>query len=187
MGSEMCIRDRSKKSELISRIDQMSFKIESQARRLIAEKTGEINNLESKSIPSEFTETSLIGIPFYIALFKSPKKVRAEIYPPMVARSYTSTLQRIKRIFSFTLESRMEILLNPRFPELDREIFMNLKKRVRSNTPFRKMIFEAGISNNLLESSKFASSIVEEIGQLESEGWISPDERRKIIEMYAGG
>ena len=178
----------SEKSELISRIDRASSTIESQIRGLIAEKTEELKKLENKTVPFEIEETSLIGIPFYLAIFESPKRVRAEIYPPMVAKSYTSALQRIKRMFfSFSLESRMELLLNPRFPELNREIFLNLEKRIRSSISFRETIFETGKSNNLLESSNFASSIAEGIGWLEREGWIGRDEGQRIMKMYAEG
>ena len=177
----------SEKSKLISRIDQASSAIESQIRGLIAEKTEELNNLEGKAIPSGIGETSLIGIPFYVAIFESPRRVRAEIYPPMVAKSYTSVLQRIKRaFFSFSLESRMELLLNPRFPELDRRIFLKLKERVKSSISFREILFEAGKSNNLLESSEFARSLAEGISELEREGWVGRDEGRRIVEMYAG-
>ena len=178
----------SEKSELISRIDQISSAIESQVRGLIAGKTEEINRLEGKAVPFEIGETSLVGIPFYIAIFESPKRVRAEIYPPMVAKSYTSVTQKIKRMFfSFSLESRIELLLNPRFPELNREIFLNLEKRLRSSISFRQMIFETGKSNNLLGSPEFASSIAEGIGELEREGWVGRDERQKIMKIYAGG
>ncbi len=177
----------SEKSKLISRIDQASSAIESQIRGLIAEKTEELNNLEGKAIPSGIGETSLIGIPFYVAIFESPRRVRAEIYPPMVAKSYTSVLQRIKRaFFSFSLESRMELLLNPRFPELDRRIFLKLKERVKSSISFREILFEAGKSNNLLESSEFARSLAEGISELERKGWVGRDEGRRIVEMYAG-
>ena len=175
----------SEKSKLISRIDQFSSTIESQIRELIAGKSAEMEKLESKAVSFKIDETSLIGIPFYMAVFESPKRVRAEIYPPMVAKSYASALQRIKRMFfSFSLESRMELLFNPRFPELDREVFLNLKRRIRSNISFREMIFEAGKSNNLLESSKFAGSIAEGMSDLEREGWIDRDERLKVMKMY---
>ena len=175
----------SEKRKIISRIDRVSSAIEAQIRELIAEKTKEKENLENRAISFELKEASLIGIPFYIAIFKSPKRERAEIYPPMIAKSYTSTLQRIKRVFfSFSLESRMELLLNSRLPDLDREIFQNLKRRMESSISFRKMIFEAGRSNNLLESPSFADDVAEGISELEEEGWISRDERRRIIAMY---
>jgi len=175
----------SKKSEVISRIDQASSAIESQLRELIAEKIKEIDDLESKAIPAEIRETSLIGIPFYLTIFESPKRVRAEIYPPMVAGSSISTMQKIRRkFFSFSLESRMDLLLNPRFPELNREIFLNLEKKVKSNFEFRELMFETAKSNNLLESSKFMNSVAKGIEDLEKEGWINSNERRSIVEMY---
>ncbi|HIE18816.1 TPA: hypothetical protein EYP75_03730 [Candidatus Bathyarchaeota archaeon] len=78
----------------------------------------------------------------------------------------------------------MELLLNQRFPELDKEIFMNLKRRIGSSITFRAMIFETERSNNLLESSKFANSIAEGMGELEREGWIGREEGQKIMRMY---
>jgi len=175
----------SEKSELMSRLDHISSIIEAQLRRLIAKKSKEINDLESKAIPANIEETSLIGIPFYLVIFESPRRVRAEIYPPMVAGSSTSTMRKIKRMFfSFSLESRMNLLLNPRFPEFNRDIFLSLEKKVRSNSAFRGLIFERARSNNLLESSKFADSVTKGMDKLEKEGWINHDEKLSIIEMY---
>ena len=175
----------SEKSKIIDRIDQFSSAIESQIENLIEEKTKEIKSLEGKAIPAKIEETALIGIPFYLAIFESPMRTRAEIYPPMVAKSYTSTMQKIRRmLFSFSLESRMELLLNPRFPELNREIFINLEKKMRSNPIFKGMIFETAKSNNLIESSEFVDDITKGIDDLEKEGWIGRDEKRDIIEMY---
>jgi len=175
----------SEKSELMSQMDQASSAIESQLRELIAEKIKEIDNLENKAIPAEVEETSLIGIPFYLTIFESSRRVRAEIYPPMVARNSIGTIQKIKRMFfSFSLESRMEILLNPRFPELNREIFLKLEKKIKSNFTFRELMFETAKSNNLLGSSKFMNSVAKGIEELEEEGWINNNERRSIIEMY---
>ena len=174
----------SEKSELISQIDRISSMIESQIRELASKKTEELKRLENKAVQRKIEETSLIGIPFYIAIFESPRKMRADIYPPMIARSYGGVLQRIKRIFSFNLESRMELLLDPRFPELNKELFLSLEKRINSSIPFRRMIFETGKANNLLGSPQFSRCISEGISGLEREGWIDQNEGQNIIEMY---
>jgi len=177
----------SERREMISKIDQTSSAIEAQIRELIAGKTREKENLEKRAVSFEMKERSLIGIPFYLAIFRSPRRERAEIYPPMIARSYAGTLQRIRRaFFSLGLESRMNLLLNPRFPDLDREIFQNLKRRIESSLAFRKMIFEVGRSNNLLKSPSFADDVADGISELEGEGWISRGEKRRIMEMHLG-
>jgi len=175
----------SEKSKIISRIDQASSSIESQLRELIAEKIKEMDELENMAIPAELEETSLIGIPFYLVIFESPKRERVEIYPPMVASSSTGTMQKIRRMFfSFSLESRMGLMLNPRFPELNKEIFLNLERKVKSNFSFREIIFERARSNNLLGSPDFMHSVAEGIEELEREGWINHNERLNIMEMY---
>jgi len=175
----------SEKSELRSRIDRDSSSIESLLRELISEKTKEIDNLESRAVPVEMEETSLLGIPFYLILFESPRRLRFEIYPPMVARSYTGTMQKIRRrFFSFTLESRMDLLLNPRFPEINREIFLNLEKKIKSNSTFKRVILEKARSNNLLKSSGFMKNVEEGLNELQEKGWVSLNERRSISEIY---
>jgi len=175
----------SEKNELRSRMDQASSMIESLLRELIAMKTKEMDDLENKAIPAEIEEISLIGIPFYLVIFESPKKVRAEVYPPMVARNHAGAMQKIRRIFfSFSLESRMRLLLNPRFSEFNREIFLKFEKKMKINPAFREVIFEKAKSNNLLEFSEFMKSVAEGIKELEEEGWVSRNERQSIIEMY---
>jgi len=175
----------SEKSEIISRIDQASSSIESQLRELIAGKIKEMDELENMAVPTEIEETSLIGIPFYLVIFESQRRERAEIYPPMVVGSSTGTMQKVRRMFfSFSLESRMRLMLNPRFPELNREIFLNLERKVKSSRGFRELIFERARANNLLGSPDFMHSVAEGIKELEREGWINHNEGRSIMEMY---
>ena len=175
----------SKRSEVIAQIDSLSSKIESQIRILIEKKTEDMKKIENKMVPFKIEETSLIAVPFYITIFESSRKVRAEIFPPAVAKSYTSTIQRIKRmLFSFSLEARMGLLLNQRFPSISKEVFGRLERKIESDVPFRKALFKVGTSNNLLNSPKFISDVKEGIERLVEEGWISNDEGGRILEEY---
>ncbi|MCD6088495.1 hypothetical protein J7K07_02090, partial [Candidatus Bathyarchaeota archaeon] len=148
-------------------------------------KTEDMKKIENKMVPFKIEETSLIAVPFYITIFESSRKVRAEIFPPAVAKSYTSTIQRIKRmLFSFSLEARMGLLLNQRFPSISKEVFGRLERKIESDVPFRKALFKVGTSNNLLNSPKFISDVKEGIERLVEEGWISNDEGGRILEEY---
>ena len=176
----------SKRSELISRIDTLSSTIESQIRTLIEKKTKDIRKIEEKTVPFKIEETSLIAVPFYIAIFESSSKVRAEVFPPAVAKSYTSTLQRIKRmLFSFSLEARMRLLLGQRFPSLSEKVSEKLERKIESDAPFRKALFKVGMTNNLLGSPKFMSNVKEGIERLLEEGWINKDEAERTLKEYS--
>ena len=175
----------SKRSEMIAQIDSLSSKIESQIRMLIEKKTEDMKKIESKMVPFKIEKTSLIAVPFYITIFESSRKVRAEVFPPAIAKSYASTLQRIKRmLFSFSLEARMGLLLSQRFPSISKEVFGRLERKIGSDVPFRKALFKVGMSNNLLDSPEFISDVKEGIERLVEEGWISNDEGERVLEEY---
>jgi len=181
-------RELSEKSELISQIDQLSSSIESHIRGLMEIKADEMESLERRALPFRFEGTSLFGIPFYMSVFESSRRVRVEVYPPMIAKGYKGLLQRIKRaFFSFSLESRIGLLLNQRYPDLSREVFLKVKDIISSNISFKSRILEVGRANNLLDSPDFANSIVKGVVELEREGWINGDEAHRLIRMYAGG
>ena len=106
----------------------------------------------------------------------------------MIAKGYKGLLQRIKRaFFSFSLESRIGLLLNQRYPDLSREVFLKVKDIISSNISYKSRILEVGRANNLLNSPDFANSIVKGVVELEREGWINGDEAHRLIRMYAGG
>jgi len=175
----------SEKGELMSRIDRDSSSIESQIRELIAEKEAEINALEGLAVPVRVDEISLIGIPFYLVIFEGQRGMRAEVYPPMSVGGQASIMRRVRRmLFSFSLESRMQQMLRPRFPELNGAVFMRLEERIRSRSALREIIFEAARSNNLLVSPQFAGNVERGLRRLEDEGWVSPEEGRSIIDLY---
>lgn len=175
----------SEKGELMSRIDRDSSGIESQIRELIVKKDEEISALEGLAVPVGVDETLLIGVPFYFVIFETQRRVRAEIYPPMIVGDQAGIMQRVKRmLFSFSLESRMQQLLKPGFPELNRAVFLRLEERVKARSAFREAIFETARSNNLLGSQEFAESLEKGISELENEGWVSGEEGRSIIGMY---
>jgi len=181
-------RELSEKSELISQIDQLSSSIESHIRGLMERKADEMESLERRALPFRFEGTSLVGIPFYMSVFESSRRVRVEVYPPMIAKAYKGLLQRIKRVFfSFSLESRIGLLLNQRYPDLSKEVFFKVKDIISSNISFKSRILEVGRANNLLNSPDFANSIVKGVVELEREGWINGDEAHRLIRMYAGG
>jgi len=175
----------SKRSEMIAQIDSLSSKIESQIRTLIEKKTEDMKKIESKMVQFKIEKTSLIALPFYITIFESSRKVRAEVFPPAIAKSYASTLQRIKRmLFSFSLEARMGLLLSQRFPSISKEVFGRLERKIGSDVPFRKALFKVGMSNNLLDSPEFISNVKEGIERLVEEGWVSNDEGERVLEEY---
>jgi len=175
----------SKKREEIKEVEEASAIIEAQIKRLADRRTNGLRRLEEKALPFEMDETALIGIPFYLVQYKSSGKTRMDVYPPVIATSYDGVINKIRRrIFSFSFEARLQMLLNPRSPELNEKVFANFKKSLETNLSLREDVSEIGRSRNLLNFPSFKEETVRGMHELEEEGWLNAKEKENLLSMY---
>ena len=174
----------SEKREEVKDREAASSSIEAQINRLIEQKRSEMKGLEGRTLPLQVRNTVLVGIPFYLVQYKSTRGARTEICPPAIAASYEGMMKKIQRtIWSFNLEARIQLLLSPRSPELNDEIFTNFRKSVRTDSDLREAVSEIGTSRNLLELPEFKEEAAKGLKELETEGWLNPEEGDKILSV----
>jgi hypothetical protein len=172
------------KRKELKETEDFSSKIEGQIENLIGQKNKDMKTLENMTIQLEAEETLLIWIPFYVIQYRLLEKTRTDLYPPMTVASYEGILKRIqKAIFSFSLEARMQLLLNPRSPNLNETIFTNLQKRLSTDSTLKEQVTEAAFSVNLLAQPGFREQIDKGLAELESEGWLNSKEKENILSI----
>jgi hypothetical protein len=178
--------EMSKKTDEIKRTEDLSLKIGAQINNLITQKVKDAETLENMTIPLKADEPLLIGIPFYIIQYRLREKIRTHVYPPMTAASYEGIIRKIqKAVFSFSLESRMQLLMTPRSKNLDEAFFSNLEKCLLKNVDLKAQITGAAHSVNLLIRPELKEHITKGLTELETEGWLSSKEKENIQSIVA--
>ena len=177
----------SERREEIKEAEEASASIKAQIERLIEQKRSDVEKLERRTLPLEVKSNILIGIPFYLMQYRSSRGRRKEIFPPVSAESYEGIIKKLHRaILSFNLDARIQLLLNPRSPELNERIFMNFKKSLRKDTALGGVVSEIGTSGNLLKLPDFKEEAAKGMKELLGEGWLNREEVERILSICAG-
>ncbi len=178
--------EMSKKTDELSKIQDLSQKIEAQIGSLIAQKVKDAETLRNRTVPLKADEPLLLGIPFYVVQYRQREKTRTDIYPPVTAASYEGIVRKIqKAVFSFSLESRLQLLLAPRSKDLNKAFFDNLKRSLLKNLALKEQVTKAAQPANILLKPEFQNQITIGLSELEAEGWLSPKEKENIQSIVA--
>ncbi len=155
-------------------------------RQLIQQKKLHASHLKEITIPWRPEGVTLVNVPFYVFRYETPEKSRYYVHPPVVAMGYEGIIRRIqKTIRSFSLESRIKLLLRPRSRAL-REMFTSFfAERIREDEALEKVVHKMGSSNNLLNVQDFGEALARGVEELKAEGWISQEERDAVLEAYS--
>jgi len=168
--------------ELVSEASSITNLIE----QLIKQKKLHASQLKEITIPWKPEAITLINMPFYVFRYETEEKSRYHVHPPVVAMGYEGIIRRIqKTIWSFSLESRIKLLLRPgsrAFEEMFTSIFA---ETVRENETLGKVVYEMGSSNNLLNVQDFGKTLAKGVEELKVEGWINREEGDTILRAYA--
>ena len=104
---------------------------------------------------------------------------------PVVAMDHRGIIKKIQRtIWSFSLESRIKLLLRPREKALG-TLASTFAKRMRKDKAFGENVYKLGYDNNLLHIPKLREALAKGIEELENEGWVSSEEKEGILNAYA--
>lgn len=174
------------KQEEIEELRSEASSIIRQIEQLMEQRVSHASELEELTIPWKPKEATLICLPFYLVRYETEEKFRYDVHPPTVAEDYNGIIKRIqKAILSFSLESRINLLLRPRSKAI-KEMFSSIfTKKMRKDEAFEKLMYTMGSSNNLLRASGFMETLTKGMEELAREGWISPEEKGLVLKTYA--
>jgi len=141
--------------------------------------------LESFIVLWQMKETTLLCVPFYIAGCKTETKFFYDIYPPLRVMNTEGIVKRIeKALLSFSLGSRIKLLLQPRSKALCEMINLTLEEKIQADKIFEENLQGLCASNNLLTSPDFKEKLNNGLEKLKTEKWIKEEESSILIEKY---
>ena len=175
----------SKRRGEVEELQRSASNIKAQIGRLIQEKEQSAAMLRDMTVSCGLNEITLVSIPLYMVRYVSMDRDRIEVYPPVVAESYDGIIRRIQRaIWTFSLESRIRLLIRSRSKVFDDKLFKNLEKHLQRDKHLKDEMDDIGKSNNLLMIPGFRDAIINGLRELEEEGWINADEKNEILGIY---
>jgi hypothetical protein len=154
--------------------------------QLLDKKISLASELDELTLPwKPNNKAALVCIPFYLVKYENKKKTRYDVFPPTLVQSYEGIIRRIQRVvLSFSLENRIRLLLRPRSESLKDMLTSVFTKNVLEDDSLERVVSSLGSSNSLLKASDFIERLAKGTQELESEGWISLEERNQILDIY---
>jgi len=142
---------------------------------------------EEITIPWKLDEVILIHLPFYLVRYEKGSESEYRIHPPVFATDHKGISRTIQRALrSFSLESRINLLLRPRSKELSELLSSTLLSKIGESKEFEEKISLVCRSNNIFSSIDFEKALTQGLEGLREEGWVSPDETQMIMKEYGG-
>lgn len=183
--------EASRELEIESRkhqIDEMNAEVSiliEQVRRLIELKKSEASKVEEAAISYKLGEITLLCIPFYLVRYETKDKIKYVLFPPAIAMDFKGIVMKLqKTVHRFSLQSRIRLLLRPKSSSLDKMLKTELLAKIRSNKSLEEVVWERGVTNDLLHHQDFEQILTKGIGELKNEGWITREEQDAILKTY---
>jgi len=172
-------------------LEELKFKAEhisSQIEELINRKEKYASTLRDETtIPLRLDETALTHIPLYLVKYEGEEgKARYGLHPPMLASSPKGILKKIRKIWRFSLESRIKLLISPFSKDLEKMLNSALIERIRKDEAFREKIDKICCSNNLLGKEDFDKLLTDGMNQLKRQELVKLEEAMAILKRYGG-
>ena len=89
-----------------------------------------------------------------------------------------------KTLRGYSLQSKISTLLKTRSKALE-TMLTSFEERVNSDKTLQRSLSQISESNNLLASPDFKEKMRRGVGELEAEGWVKPEEKTAVLEVYA--
>jgi len=102
--------------------------------QLIEQKRLHASQLKELTIPWRPEKVTLVNVPFYVFRYETETQSRYHVHPPVVAMGYEGIIRKIQKvIWSFSLESRIKLLLHSRSRALEEMFTSRFAERMSYN------------------------------------------------------
>ena len=153
--------------------------------QLIEQKRLHASQLKELTIPWRPETATLINVPFYVFRYETEAKSRYHVHPPAVVMGYEGIIRKIQKvIWSFSLESRIKLLLHPRSKALEEMFTSKLAEKIRKDKALLEIVYKVGSLNNQLNIQNFGEALAKGMKELKVEGWIAQEEKDTILKTY---
>lgn len=145
--------------------------------QIIDEKERSINLIKKCLLPIKVDETAIIGIPFYMIMYRGRKRSRLDFYPPV------KLSEAADNILEYDLEQRIIRLLTPLKEAWS--IIISVFTENWEKDPYLSSEVERIINEeNMLLSKNFMENLRHGLKRLKENRWLNGHEERAIINFY---
>ena len=159
--------------EIVSDVAVITEGVES----LVEDVKSEALNLRNQiRIDFKTCDRIIACVPFYIIEYAKGSEGRYSVLSPMSISGNLGVVNGLRRIFTFTSDPRLKLLIHPMSVKLDETLGRNLSGKIQSEETFRENINKILTANNLLKRVGFKKTLDEGLEEIQNRGWISPEE-----------
>jgi hypothetical protein len=167
------------------RLRSVTARILGQIEQMAEQKKLHLNWLKELTIMWQPEKATLVAVPFYLTAYYAAGKHRYSVFPPFKAQSPEGIVKKIeKKLLSFSLTSRIQLLLQPRSRMLDKMLNISLET-IQTDKALGSKLVELGKTNNLLNQPNLKEALTKGAEEMKAEGWIKQEEGVKLIRNYA--
>ena len=175
-----------KKSEE-GRLRSVTARITGQIEQMVEQRKLHLTGLEESTIAWQPEKPTLLALPFYLTAYFAVDKQRYSVFSPFKAQSSEGIVKKIKKkLLSFSLPARIQLLLQPRSKTLDRFLDSCLET-MKNGKALSSKLEELGKANNLLNQPNLRETLTKGVAELKAEGWMKQEEGSKLIKDYVKG
>jgi hypothetical protein len=166
---------------------------EIEALRLVANKIGqgidelgarkqeEAEELRSLSVDQQFSDATLLCVPFYLVGYQTKDTKRFHVFSPVKVLSAEGVVATIrKKLRDIRDEPRVSLFLQPRSKAMSQMLDSVVDKKMEADKSFRESLIEAASSNNVTLKDNFKEMLARGVKELKAEDWITLKEEASL-------
>ena len=156
-------------------------KIGQEIDELGARKQEEAEELRSLSVDQQFSDVTLLCVPFYLVGYQTKDTRRFHVFSPVKVLSDEGVVATIrKKLRDIRDEPRVSLFLQPRSKAMSQMLDSVVDKKMETDKSFRESLIEAASSNNVTLKDNFKEMLARGVKELKAEDWITLKEEASL-------
>jgi hypothetical protein len=152
-------------------------KIRQEIDRLSAKKQEEAEELRSLSVDQQFSDVTLLCVPFYLVGYQIKETKRFHVFSPVRVLSAEGVVATIrKKLRDIRDEPRVSLFLQPRSKAMTQMLDSIVDKKMELDKSFNETLVEAASSCNVMLKDNFKETLAKGMKELRTQDWITPKE-----------
>jgi hypothetical protein len=159
----------------------VTAKIRQEINELGARKQEEAEELRSLSVDQQFSDVTLLCVPFYLVGCQTKDTRRLHIFSPVKVLSAEGVVATIrKKLRDIRDEPRVSLFLQPRSKAMTQMLDSVVDKKMELDKSFNESLIEAASSNNVMLKDNFKEVLTRGLKELRAEDWITLKEEASL-------
>jgi hypothetical protein len=173
------------KQREIEAMKSLTLQIATKIDGLVKRKEEEANQLKELAHVSQFDETTLLCLPFYLVCHKTHKTTRFRVFSPVTVVGLNGVVGAIRRrLGALGAVTAVEHVLQPKSKALTRMLESVIKEKMKSDKEFSADLIEVAASNNVLLKDNIKETLTKGTAELRAAGWINTKDEKALLNAY---